>query len=372
MPTVTLTAVADMNTTGHGTDTSFQLGDVETGWPSGLFRFDLSSLANVVAVSSATLKLIGNGAGSTGWNYIKGLRCTAAWVEGSSAQNPATVDDGCPDLSIATPIGSAGASLDVTAIVRQWLLNGQANYGLKAQASKNGGTGGYSNICAREDATDSNRPKLTIVYTVNQAPNAPTINDPTSSGYTLNLRPRIKLTGTDPDGDSMTARVRLYSDSGRTVLLQTLTSGSFASGGSTTVTPTADLPTGTIYGRADLNDGYVYGATTDFQFAVAAAPWSDTIPDDAHGLRIAWINDLATVINAARQFRGLATFAFTDGVVSTATNARALHITERRTKLADVLSIVGVVPAWTDAALDSTVDRKGRHVNELRSYCAQT
>lgn len=253
-------------------------------------------------------------------------------------------------------------------------------YRVRVQDSKNG----YSGYTP-SSGTNS--------FVTNMAPAAPTFANLSSNGYTLNRRPKFFITVSDPDTgntvtnlqvqisttsafSSLAVDAQKLADSGFGTTTAGFTGLPTASNASATVTwvPQADLPTSILYLRVRAKDNNnlwsAWSATQ--QFTVALAPWDDTIPDDATGFKAAWLVDLANAINAARQFRGLAVATFTDGSLTNAHDIKAIHVTERRTKLAECLQVVGQFPSWTDATLTSDTDRKGKHIRELRNFCLIT
>jgi hypothetical protein len=231
----------------------------------------------------------------------------------------------------------------------------------------------------------------TINYETNRPPNAPTIVNVKSSGSTINKRPKLFVNVTDPDTLSVISNVEIQiaTDSGFTNIIQDIQKGSDSGFGQSMIgwnglptlnqsatiswTPQSDLSLGAFFIRARSKDnsGAWSGWSAGQQFAIAAAPWSDTIPVDAFGFKSQWLNDLATVINNSRQFRGVSIFTFTDGIINNTKDIKTVHISERRTSLNDALSISGIIPTWMDSSLDNTIDRKGQHIIDLRNYCAQ-
>jgi len=107
-------------------------------------------------------------------------------------------------------------SIDVTDLVNDW-KNGVANYGFLLintnESSSNDGVEFYS----REKGT-AYRPYLTITYTTNSAPNAPTGLYPTGNATVASLTPVLSGNFSDPDaGDTLSAfQILAFEDDGTT------------------------------------------------------------------------------------------------------------------------------------------------------------
>lgn len=215
--------------------------------------------------------------------------------------------------------------------------------------------------------------------TVNSGPETE-VKHVTPNGYTLNQYPKLFFSVSDIDGNTITnVEVQIArSDSFSDVVWQgDSASGVFsglpaASGGTVALTVPIALSPGTYYVRARAYDSISWGSySAPVAFTVASPPWSDTIPADVTTFKAEWMNQIAEAINAARQFRGLPTVEFTDGtIIPQQHDIKAIHVVERRSALEEVLSIVGITPAWTDPDL-SSADRKGIHIQELRDYLLQ-
>lgn len=210
-----------------------------------------------------------------------------------------------------------------------------------------------------------------VAITLNSAPAAPTIAAPSSSGSTFNNRPKV-IANVPVDVDGNTVKVQAVFKSGATEIC-TVESAYVTQGtGTVTLTPTADLPPGTITVELSAHDGSVWSTVNAYAFTVVTVPAFPVLATDT-GIRAAYLNNLTEWINNARQFRGLAAFSFTDGaVLANSTQIKAIHLAERRTKLAEVLSPVGVTPSWTDETITANLtQRKGIHWLEVFNYLKQ-
>lgn len=106
---------------------------------------------------------------------------------------------------------------DVTNIVTDW-FNGSANYGFMLR-NLNEENSGFGREWLSFNSGDTNKPKLTIVYTPNTAPNAPTGLSPTGSAVVGTLTPVFAGTRSDDDsGDYISAlQIRVFPDSASSV-----------------------------------------------------------------------------------------------------------------------------------------------------------
>lgn len=207
--------------------------------------------------------------------------------------------------------------------------------------------------------------------TLNSAPTAPVIATPTTSGSTFNQRPKVIVNvPTDTDGNTVKVKA-VFKNAGTTKC--TVESGYVTQGtGTVTLTPTADLGTGTISVELSAHDGTEWSTTNTYTFSVVAAPTFPVL--DAHtSISAVTLNNLTTWINNARQFRGLAAFSFTDGdVTKNVTQIKKVHLDERREKTTEVLAVVGVTPVWTDPVITAGVtERRGIHWTEIFNYLKQ-
>lgn len=207
--------------------------------------------------------------------------------------------------------------------------------------------------------------------TLNSAPGAPTIKTPAANGSTINQRPKV-IANVPTDADGNTVKVKaVFKNAGTTKC--TVESGYVTQGtGTVTLTPTADLGTGTISVELSAHDGTEWSTTNTYTFSVVAAPTFPVL--DAHtSISAVTLNNLTTWINNARQFRGLAAFSFTDGdVTKNVTQIKKVHLDERREKTTEVLAVVGVTPVWTDPVITAGVtERRGIHWTEIFNYLKQ-
>lgn len=275
-------------------------------------------------------------------------------------------------------------------VLRAWSTGGSSIYSVSCYAKAANSKLGYAYVEAGTVYIDY------LIF--NAAPNAPMILSPVSAaGYTLNVRSQFKATVVDPDVNALTSiELQVAADAAFTAGVQTFAvNGSWASGSTVAITPTADLPTGTRYARARAYDGSVWGgysATLQLLIKTEAQTWADataTIDPLGPGVKHDWITELRTAVNAARQFRGIAAYTFTDAVLDTTKDIRGTYLRQLREAMAAALTQVGITAVWTDAVItdlvttgwtpaqiavsnsDDATDRKGQYWIELREYMKQ-
>lgn len=215
-------------------------------------------------------------------------------------------------------------------------------------------------------------------YQGNEPPNKPVTKYVWDNGYTLNKRPVLHMDVSDPDTDDtiVNAKVEI---AGNMDFTNTIQSSEYSvspngwsglpavSGGEVTFQPQTDLPSGYYHLRFAVQDNN--GAWSDWSdhraFTVHFSTWTDTIAPGT-GFKADWMNEISTAIINECKFRGLALPSFTDGTVTTNTDIKSIHITERRQALTELLALEGITPVWQDTEL---VDRNNQVIAELRNYC---
>ena len=85
------------------------------------------------------------------------------------------------------------------------------------------------------------------------------------------------------------------------------------------------------------------------------------------------IDELRTVINNLRLFRGFQAYNWTDSSLQAGTSIiRKVHIDELRSKLADPVTYVGESCNYTDPSIQPGVTPIRRsHITELRDFCTK-
>lgn len=173
------------------------------------------SFTGMVSITSAVLNL------RTGTQFyvaygsdpdIAVRRLTAAWSEGTSVALSGTnaVEwDNQPGVTGSTavadisPSESTWDSVDITTIIQEALAAGSF-YGLRLYAYDGSGESSsatdVTEIYSREQG--SSDPYITVTYTNNVVPSAPTLTGP-ADGQIVTLTPELKATHSDPDGDAL-------------------------------------------------------------------------------------------------------------------------------------------------------------------------
>lgn len=229
----------------------------------------------------------------------------------------------------------------------------------------------------------------TISYAnfVTNAYAATTVANLATAGSLLTQLPKIKFSVTDANSATLTDfTLQIASDSGFTTNLRSAQSSassvgwgatSIPTGSSNTYTVQTALGTGTFYLRVRAFDGLDWGTwSTTIAFTIRAVSWATTLAVGDSAVSKRTIDDIRNQVNLVRQARGLAVASWTDPTIVdwngvTPTQVRGIHLTEIRTAIASVYSAISVtVPTWTDAIIDTTINRKGSHWIDLRNAIA--
>ncbi|RJS47241.1 DNRLRE domain-containing protein [Nocardioides cavernaquae] len=245
-PTLTLTSTGDtwvesfLNPPSHEISPELQVGSNSLGLnvARSYANFDISGLTSKpgAVVSSASLQLSNFETGSCAGTAIRVSQVTSSWsVPNITYSNqPTTTATGSATSTQsfgASGCGTEGTvSFDAKAIVQAW-QGGAANYGVQIKADNESANTGWRKYRSLENGDTAKAPKLSITY--NTPPAVPSYNLVTPAGavgstfYTRETKPTFTTTPTDPDGDQVTAELRIQ-QGGSTV--QSWTSGQVASG----------------------------------------------------------------------------------------------------------------------------------------------
>jgi len=239
---------------GAGKDIHMACGYVSwlPGHERGYLAFSYS-FTGITAITAATLYIKtsdGYHIGSGNWNdpdlYIDLV--TSSWSEGTSGADEVLGSNGggitysnVPSVSTTNrvtwdvngasdPAENTFYSVDVTALVQEAFAAGTF-YGLRLMSVSEVSGGDRVEFWTREKGSTHDA-YLSITYTTNTAPNAPTGLTPTGDTVISGLIPTLAGTFSDPDaGDLMAnAQVIVYEDDGTTVKWD---SGTFAATGAT-------------------------------------------------------------------------------------------------------------------------------------------
>jgi hypothetical protein len=209
-------------------------------------------------------------------------------------------------------------------------------------------------------------------YSLNTAPNPPTLSHPSSTGYTFNVRPKVVVNvPSDANGNTVQIRATFKNSSG--TVLNTQTSSFVTQGtGTVTLTPSVDLPTGTITVVLDAYDGTAWSSTNTYTFVIQATP-SFSVQANDTGVSKVNIDNLETWVKNHKAFRGLSgTSEIIEDIVQNSTDIKASHLTSFRSEMTTLLAKVGITPTWTDSTITQFVtQRKGTHWIEIFNYLKQ-
>jgi hypothetical protein len=234
--------------------------------------------------------------------------------------------------------------------------------------------------------TDNATNTSAITYTnfTTNAYSVTTISVLASAGSMFSKRPKIKFTVTDANDATLTNfQIQVSSSSDFSSLLLDTTSSvasagwgatSAASGATNTYTPQADISVGTRYVRIRANDGKDWGNwSTPITMTIKAVAWPTTVLDTHTAISKRTIDNIRTEVNNVRQARGLSVIVWTNPTINDWDNAsptpiRMGHLTELRQAIVDIYVALNITsPTWTDPIIDTTINKKGIHWNELRN-----
>lgn len=151
-----------------GDDTVMDLNDAR----DGIIRFDLSTIPAGATVTSATLTLqaVSVGSGSAIKNYgvhrvlVDWQESTVTW---NSPGSTADVHFAASPTSLTAVQGTGAYDWDVTSDVAAFVSGAAANYGWRIIWSSNtSGTNRQVSFGTKENGNPSNRPILTVIYTL--------------------------------------------------------------------------------------------------------------------------------------------------------------------------------------------------------------
>lgn len=196
------------------------------------------------------------------WSYSCTARAVTAYSAGPAAStstrwtNQPTVLGSASSLTVAKGYSSSCAagriSIPITGIVQDWAATTWANGTLRLSASETDNLG-WKKFASRETSNDPY-----ITYTYNRKPNpgaAPTITpgysytppSGTAAVYTSALKPTLKSTATDPDGNKVLFKIEVHSNQTGSALVTSCTTALVASGGTGSCVIPANLTNNTEY-----------------------------------------------------------------------------------------------------------------------------
>jgi RHS repeat-associated protein len=272
-PTVVLTATGDtwvqsfLDTASKDTHPELQVGTTNLGLnvARSYAAFDLSGITPGATVSAATLSLSNFDTGSCAGSAVRVSRVTStlALHDMTWGAQPTTTATGSATSaqSFGTGCGTEGTvSFDTTAIVQAW-QGGSANNGIQIKADSESDAAGWRRYRSLENGDTTKAPKLSITY--NATPTVPSYTQVTPGGvvdstyFTRETKPTFTTTVADPDGDQVTAELRIQ-QGGTTV--QSWTSAQVASSTAVSRTLTTALAAGSYSASWRVSDGNLTSA----------------------------------------------------------------------------------------------------------------
>ena len=188
----------------HGTGDFFEWDlSGNGGTPSyGLLRFEnifgsgANQIPNDAAILSASIVYFVTNAGNT----ADVDEASSDWDESTTFNNfPGDPLNQGDNVTTAPGTTTGSYSIDVTSSISKWLSNPSLNKGWIFIPTGTNGTDASSS----ENGTVPNRPKLTVSYNLDDAPNQPVLVSP-ADGVTVTDFPDLQATVTDPNSDPLT------------------------------------------------------------------------------------------------------------------------------------------------------------------------
>jgi hypothetical protein len=138
------------------------------------------------------------------------------------------------------------------------------------------------------------------------------------------------------------------------------------------VTPSVDLPVGTITVDLEAYDGYLWSPKNSYTFAVSAVPTFSVQASDP-GISKTNIDSLEMWVKNHKAFRGLSgTNEIIEDLTANTTLVKKAHIDAFRSEMTTLLSKVNITPTWTDPTIVAGQTlRKGTHWIEIFNYLKQ-
>lgn len=275
-PTLTLTTTSDtwvesfLNPPSHDTSPELQVGSQNLGLnvARSYANFDISGLTAKpgAVVSAASLELSNFSTGSCTGTPIRVSQVTSAWSAPSITWSSQPTTTATGSATSTTTFGGSGCgtegtvSFDAKAIVQAW-QGGAANHGVQIKADNESANTGWRKYRSLENGDTAKAPKLSITY--NTPPQVPPYTQVTPAGvvgstyHTREVKPTFTTIPSDPDGDLVTAELRIQ-QGGTTV--QSWTSGQVASASAVSRTLTTALGEGSYTASWRVSDGTLTSA----------------------------------------------------------------------------------------------------------------
>lgn len=204
------------------------------------------------------------------WSYSCTAKTVTAYKSGTASTStrwsaqPSVTTSASGSLSVAKGYSSscpdARISIPVTNIADAWSATSATTVALRLSASETDSYG-WKKFASRETSTDPY-----ITYTYNRKPNAgsaPTVTPGysytppggTAAVYTSALKPTLKATATDPDGNMVLFKIEVHSSKSGSALVTSCTTALVASGSTGSCTLATNLTNNTeYYARTAVQD----------------------------------------------------------------------------------------------------------------------
>jgi hypothetical protein len=247
-----------------------------TGWTGitkATLSFATSDFAHV-GVRNSTINVYRQAISSAQWTKAEGSSVCESLTSGNTTQYSDMAPTSSDSVSFSSgSSANAPKSVDVTAAIRYYQSNNAKPVFIFDGASSSD----YTELWSR-DKTGGYDITLSIDYTVQSVPNAPTLNSPVGGATVVSANPTINFTPSDPQGDTCVAyRYQVALDAGFTSIYEDNTvSGSFPNGVAINRALVNTLPTrgSTYYWRVMTSDAATgYGPwATGASFVLKALP----------------------------------------------------------------------------------------------------
>lgn len=171
-----------------------------------LLHFDLSPIPSSASVSQGDLILQHISDSNNGTQTIDVHRVTSTWGELTATWNSPPTWDATVRGSLAADQSLTTKTWAITSLIQDWVSGAAANHGCLMKHNSTS-PNSFKTFASRETAGTDSDPRVTVVYTTNSAPNAPTLDLPVNAAtIEADLANTFQFDATDPDaGDSTSA-----------------------------------------------------------------------------------------------------------------------------------------------------------------------
>jgi hypothetical protein len=297
MPNRTFDATRNISTLDNNIESTVDLAaGTDSGVNARAFIKFSPDFSGMVAISSATLHVHMRSSFSSGTDGYDGpitvqvRKVTDAISESTTNWgNQPGIAGTLYDFNANNPGG--WETVDVTDIVKDWAPTrisgggGEVAYGIRLKSASEG-TQGFVGFHSRFDG--GQEPYITVVYTENSVPDAPTLTSPSNGAVVEDTTPLIEFTHNDPDGDALASYdIQVDNNSGFGSPAWEVTDGVInISGDDVSRSVTTALTRGVeYYWRVRTNDGTGDGPWSSAKrFTIASLPVSAINSPSANGV----------------------------------------------------------------------------------------